>query len=255
MKIVVENLNCQINGNTILDGLSLSIPSGDFISIVGSNGAGKTTLLRCLAGLLPCSGLISFNGECARSISHRARSRIIGYLPQVVGEIPAFTVRQFILMGRYPHSGFFSPLGAADHQIAHAAIEQCDLTDLSEQPIASLSGGERQRVLFAALIAQQPQIFLLDEPTSFLDPSHENALFTLINRLHIETGKTVVIVSHNLNRTILSSKRIIALKQGRIAFDNTPAAFVNGDTLREIYGTDFYTVDHPHYSVPMVLPG
>jgi len=250
-----EQLSCQIADSCILRELSVSIEAGEFISIVGPNGSGKTTLLRCLLGLIPFTGNVYLEQKSILDYSRREIAKNIAYLPQLVGTLPAFSVEQFVQMGRYAHrSHIFNPC-KHDKAVVDAALELTKTAEFRNRPVTSLSGGERQRVFLASAIVQETDAIILDEPSSFLDPQHEVELYQILQQLHSEQRKTICLVSHDINRSAFVSSRVIALKNGAVCFNGSPDAFMNSDVLEHVYGTPFFLVDHPELGSRVAFSG
>jgi len=163
-------------------------------------------------------------------------------------------VRSFVEMGRYPHMGAWAALTEADAIAVDGAMELTEVAGLTNRSMSSLSGGERQRASIAAALAQGGSILLLDEPTSFLDYRHQVQILDLLDRLHDESGLTIVAVTHDLNSTVASSDAVIALKDGRVAATGSPAELLDADTLAAIYDADFRLMAGGHRGLPLVLP-
>ncbi len=240
-----SSVSVSFGATPILREVSLNIEKEDFVSIVGPNGAGKTTLIRCLLGLLQFDGEVRLKDENIRSCSRKKIARSIGYVPQVVGMLPGFTVEQFVGVGRFAHrSGVFA-VRSGERLVIEQAMESTNVEHLRKRELSKLSGGERQRVLLAAALAQEPEMILLDEPASHLDPKHEVELYRLLRTLHQEQGKGVCMVSHNLNSAAAISKRIIALKAGELVFDGASQQFMKSETLEHLYDTSFSVLENP----------
>ncbi len=253
--IRVSDFSFRIAGKEILSDVSFDVAEGEYLSIVGPNGAGKTTLLKCLDRLLVGgSGRIEVRGRPIESYRQKELARLIGYVPQADGRMLPFTVGQFVLMGRYPYLSPFSSIAKEDHRAVSEALELTGTAEFADRMLETLSGGERQKVFIAAAMAQGAKILLLDEPTTFLDYHHQDDIRALLARANRESGVTVISVTHDVNRAALESRRIVALRRGRIAFSGTPEEIMNPDTLKEIYGSSFVLVDHPRVGLPIIAP-
>lgn len=218
-------------GGVVLRGLDFRVHEGDFLGIVGPNGAGKTTILRGILGLLrPRAGEIRM-AESDDGGLH------LGYVPQrdSIDEIYPVTVLDVVLMGRYRRVGRFRLPGPRDREKATAAMEQAGIRDLAHRPFRNLSGGQKQRALIARALATGPQILVLDEPTNGLDLAAENAIMALIDRLHRETGLTVVMVSHLLNTVARWVGRIGILHEGQLQIGK-PEEVLTAANLQRVYG-------------------
>ncbi|MBN1909574.1 MAG: ABC transporter ATP-binding protein [Pirellulales bacterium] len=251
----VRDFSFAFAGRKVLDRVSFAVARGEAVSIVGPNGAGKTTLLKCLGGLLAGgSGHIEIDGRPVASYARRELAKQISYVPQADGQVVAFTVEQFVLMGRYPYLSPFSPVSAEDRETALEALAQTGLTALANRRMDTLSGGERQKAYLAAAVAQDAPIMLLDEPTTFLDYRHQAEIGHLLAHHGNQAELTTISVTHDVNRAALESQRILALVDGRIRFDAPAKEIMRPDVLETIFGTPFLLVDHPDTGVPMVVP-
>ncbi len=236
----IENLGLAFGAAQILDDVSFSVAEGEFLSIIGPNGAGKTSLLTCLNRIhRPTSGTIQLLGKQQRDYSQRRLAREISYVPQSDGRYVPFTVREYVLMARYPYLSPFSSISEDDHEATEAALALTDIAEFGDRQLSTLSGGERQKVHIAAAVAQGARIMLLDEPTTFLDYRHQLEITTLLQQLNQEQGITVIAVTHDVSVAVLASSNVLALKQGRVAFWGTPDKLVADDTLESIYDTPF----------------
>ena len=254
--IRTENLRYTVPfaGRELLRDISLHIMPGEFVSILGPNGAGKTTLLKCLLGLLPYSGSVLLNNEEVIKNSRKKIAMNVAYIPQVTDAMPSYTVKEFVFMGRHVHLESVFDSGIEHYERVDWALAKTACQELSERALCSLSGGERQRVFLAAALAQDTPLILMDEPGAFLDPQHEAMLYRLLSKLQKEQKKTLVMVSHDCNRSVLTSERIIALKDGRLVFDGASQEFLEENRLASIYGRDFCLVSHPESGTAMMLP-
>ena len=244
--IHIEGLHLGLTGKEILNGISLSINRGEFISIIGPNGAGKTSLLKCISRIYThWSGRISINGRELHHIPQRELARQLSYVPQADGRLFPFTVFEFVLMGRYPHLSPFTSVGAKDRQCVEETMETAGIQALRNRKLNSLSGGERQMAFIAAALAQGADILLLDEPAAFLDYRHQVDVMHLISRLHQERNITVVSVSHDINSACMHSSRVLALRNGRNVFLDIPEKIMTREMLQNLYETPFTVADHP----------
>jgi len=253
--ISIEKVSLVLRGKTLLEDVSLKVCRGEYLAIIGPNGAGKTTLLRIIDGMIPeWTGEILFLGKSLRSFSRKQTARKIAFVQQS-NTIPfAFTVRQVIEMGRYPHLKPLSPLGESDAKIITEAMHQMEVAELASRLFETLSGGERQRVFLAAALVQEPEILLLDEPATYLDYKHQAELSTFLRKINREQGTTIIEVTHDVNRAVLDATHIVALRDAKIVFDGPPKTLMHHDRLQAIYGAGFCLVAHPHHELPMVLP-
>lgn len=240
----VKALKLELDGRLLLDNVSFSVEKGDYISIVGPNGAGKSTLLKCLTMLHDSwSGNVCLWGRNIREYSRRELARLIGYVPQKISGTFTFTVHEFLEIGRYAWHSLLND--GRDGSIIENAMKLTGIQNLRDRRMDTLSGGEAQKVLLASAIAQQAELIFLDEPTTYLDPRYQNEVNVLIARLNKEFGITIVSVTHDLNSAAMYAKRIIALKDGSVAFNLLPQDFTDNDILQKIFGISFPIVKHP----------
>jgi iron complex transport system ATP-binding protein len=252
--IHIRGLGVTIDATPILAGVSFEVSTGEFVTIIGPNGAGKTTLIKCLDRIVDHhTGAIQLNGRPLAGYRRRELARVIAYVPQAgTGSIP-FSVREFVMMGRYPHLSPFSLFKATDEKIVDAAMHLTGTEQFAQRQMNTLSGGERQKVFIAAALTQEATILLLDEPTTFLDPRHQADIHQRLRRINREWGVTIVAVTHDINAAARLSDRIIALKKGQVAFCGAPAELMAGDALARIYEARFLFVPHPQGGAPVVI--
>lgn len=207
-------------GRRILGGVTFAVQPGEFVALMGRNGAGKSTLLDLIAGIRrPSDGEILFDDRSARGWSAAELARTIAHLPQAVRADAPFSAEQLVLMGRYPHAGQWEE-SPADRAIAERAMQQCGCLEFRHRRAATLSGGERQRVLLASCLAQQPRLFLLDEPATFLDIDHQFQCFALL-REEVGRGAACLAVTHDINLALTFCTRLLVLAQGALVSDLT----------------------------------
>lgn len=232
------NLSGGYGETEVIMKISGSVRRGRVTALIGPNGSGKSTLIRMLYGLLPHSGALNLAGRPLRGYSPRELARLVGVVPQYTRFAAEFTVCDVIGFGRLPHRRPFSAITAEDERAVFEAAAAVGVEHLLFREIQALSGGERQRVAVATVIAQDPDLLLLDEPSSSLDPSHSVRLFSLLRSLAAE-GKTVVASAHDVNIAAAYSDDYIAIRDGIIAASG-PSADIGTDVLEAIYGTKFY---------------
>ncbi len=252
----VRDFSFQLGKKEILSDVSFVAVRGEYLSIVGPNGAGKTTLLKCIDRLLTGgTGRIEVFGRPLERYRQKELARRISYVPQADGRVIPFTVRQFVLMGRYPYLNPFSSIDGEGLQAVADALQMTGLAEFAERRLDTLSGGERQKVYIAAALAQGADILLLDEPTTFLDYRHQAEIRDLLSRVNQQSRATVVCVTHDLNRAVLDSDRIVALVGGRVLFSGSPAEIMKADVLESLFHTPFVLTPHPQAAVPVIVPG
>lgn len=256
--VVLEarKFSCRIGEKTVLKEVSFQIRRGEYVSIVGPNGAGKTTLLRAFDRMM--TGEIS--GEldiCAIPWQEWRQSdlaKLAALVPQADSRVMPFSVEQFLLMCRYPYMSPFASVRPNDRKVVREAMVGTGTTAFAGRRLDTLSSGERQKVYIAAALAQGAHIWLLDEPTTFLDYRHQADILSLVALANKEFDVTVVAVTHDLNHAVLESDRIIALNEGELVFYGTPDLVMKPDVLQRIYGAQLMMVDHPKAGLPMIVP-
>lgn len=216
--------------------INLTFRKPEIVSIIGPNGSGKSTVLKTLGRLLePVGGVVMLNGKDIQQRGAKEVARIISMLPQSAQAPQDMTVRDLVMCGRLPYQNAFSTLTDADVKAVDDAIEETGLESLQHRPLKDLSGGERQRAWLAMAIAQEPNILMLDEPTTFLDVRYQLELMKLVVKLHKTRGITVIMVLHDLNHAAHFSHRLIAVKKGQIMADGSVEEIFNEDVLSKLY--------------------
>ncbi len=250
----IKDLSCGYEAKEVIKKVSFSIKEGDFLGIIGPNGAGKTTLFRTITGTLkPWEGKILYRDKNISEISPRNFAREVAVIPQIL-EVPfAFSVEEFVSMGRFPHLGRFESLRPKDHKILKEALNFTDIFSFRERKISELSGGERQRVILAQGFAQEPRLLLLDEPTSHLDIAHQVQVLDLIKRLNKEKNLTVIVVLHDLNLASSYCDRLILLKEGEISKEGSPQDVLTYQNIEEVYKTVVIVKENPISFKPYCL--
>ena len=242
----------------IVQGLDLDVPAGRVTAIIGANGCGKSTLLRGLTRqLAPRAGSIEVLGRDAARVSARDYARTVALLPQHPVAPEGMTVAQLVARGRHPHRGLLGGRAAGDDAAIASALERTDLVELAEREAGTLSGGQRQRAWLALVLAQQTPVVLLDEPTSYLDLSHQVEVLDLVRALPDPRGEgraTVVAVLHELNLAARSADHIVAMAAGRVVAQGTPGEVIVPEVLAEVFGLDADVVADPLLGHPVVLP-
>ncbi len=254
--IEVNNYSYCVSGKQILSGVSLAVENGENVSIIGPNGAGKTTLLRCINRIITGgTGVINLNGKPISEYNQKDIARMIGYVPQTGKNIFPFTVREFVLMGRYSFFSPFSAISKTDEEAVKQALIITGTEKWADRSMSTLSGGERQKVLIAGALAQGAKILLLDEPATFLDPYYQDEVYRLLSRLNNESGVTIVSVTHDINSACFFSSRIIALKDGHVVFQGPAGKIMDNEILHRIYSKDFLFAAHPSSGLAVIVPG
>ena len=254
-RLEARDLTCAYNRHTVLHDLSLTVQPGEILALLGPNGAGKTTLLRALARLLrPRAGTVLLDGENIWRLRPRAVARRLALAPQSEGMSSPVTVEQAVALGRAPHRGWLLPYTTRDRQTIEQALAQTGLQELRHRLITELSGGEQRRVILARALAQEPQVLLLDEPTTHLDLRYQTELLALIQRLAQRDGIAVVVTLHDLNHAALCVTRVALLAHGALVAMGHPEAVLTPDCLGQVYGVTVVVTRHPVYGTPLVAP-
>jgi iron complex transport system ATP-binding protein len=251
----VADLQYCLRGRPILRDIAFGVVPREYISIIGPNGAGKTTLLKHLNRIIPAqqAGSIKLKGRSLDEYQQKEIARIVAYVAQTPAHIQHFSVREFILMGRYPYLGPFASPSTDDDKVVDVSMEITDTARYAERDMVSLSGGELQKVYIAAGLAQGGEVVLLDEPATFLDPRHQHEIFTILQQINRE-GRTVITVTHDINTAVLTSSRIIALRDGRIIYDGEAHGVMDNQILAEVYDREFKFTVHPDTGNKIAIP-
>lgn len=235
--ISVRNLSVSYEDNNIIEDMDLSIPKGMITIIIGSNGCGKSTLLKTIARInKPKNGDIFINNKNIKKIKEKDIAKEVAFLPQGPVCPSGLTVRELVAYGRFPHQKLIGGLNSHDKEIIDWAINETGLSDFKYREVENLSGGQRQRAWIAMTLAQETDIIMLDEPTTYLDMSYQLEVLEVLEKLNKEKNITVVIVLHELNNACRFANNIVGLKKGKIICEGKPIDVINKSTLKEIYG-------------------
>lgn len=250
-----KDLILGYDGASIIDGLDVRIPAGQITALVGPNGCGKSTLLRGLARLLkPRSGTVYLDGTAILHLPTKELAKQLGILPQSPVAPEGLTVRELVAQGRYPHQRWFQQWSIEDERMTLRALEITGMAELADRPVDALSGGQRQRAWIAMILAQNTNILLLDEPTTFLDMAHQIEVLHLLHDLNRQEGRTIIMVVHDLNHAARFADHIIAMTAGRILMAGTPRDVVTPAMLQEVFGVEADIIHDPRTGVPLCIP-
>lgn len=253
--LVAQDLTLAYEDRTVVEGLSLDVPHGAVTAIVGANACGKSTLLRGLARLLvPRAGAVLLDGADIQRTPTREVARVLGLLPQTPVAPDGITVADLVGRGRYPHQGWLHRRTTDDDAVVDEAMASTGVLELADRPVDELSGGQRQRVWIAMALAQQTDLLLLDEPTTFLDISHQVEVLDLLTDLNRERGTTVVMVLHDLTLACRYADHLVAMRAGRVVAAGRPADVVDADLVREVFDLEALVVPDPVSGTPSVVP-
>lgn len=251
----ISNISLSFRDKLILSNVSLEVSAGEFFVIIGPNGAGKTSLLKVLSGLQKAQkGTVTIKDKNILNYRRRNLSQIMAIVPQHIEVGFPFTVADTVIMGRSPHLGILGMEGENDFHIAEEAMKFTDVSHLTDRKLFQLSGGELQRVIIARAICQQPEIILLDEPTTALDPSHQLKIMDLMEKFRREHGTTIIMVSHDLNLASMYGDRVLLLKSGRVVKTGDPKSVLNKELLEDSYGCRIQIDESPLGGVARVTP-
>jgi iron complex transport system ATP-binding protein len=254
-RLRAEGLTLGYDGPAIVEDLDVTLLDGKVTAIVGANACGKSTLLRGLARLLkPRAGAVLLDGRALAEQSTLDVAKVLGLLPQTPLAPDGISVADLVSRGRYPHQGWFRRWTEEDHAAAAAALDATGTADLVDRQVRQLSGGQRQRVWVAMALAQQTDLLLLDEPTTHLDINHQVELLRLLRTLNAETGKTIVVVLHDLNLACRFCDHVIAMADGRIVAEGVPGEVITAELVQEVFGLECVIVPDPVAGTPMVVP-
>ena len=253
--LAVENLTLGYHDRVVIDSLDLVVPPGRITAIVGANACGKSTLLRSMSRLLtPRTGHVLLDGKQVHRLPAKQLARTLGLLPQSPTAPEGITVTDLVGRGRNPHQRMFARWSRADDEAVAAALDATQTAELADRSVDELSGGQRQRVWIAMALAQQTDLLLLDEPTTFLDVSHQVEVLDLLTDLNRARGTTIVMVLHDLNLAARYADHLIALAAGRLHAAGEPAQVLTEDCVRAVFGLDSRVIIDPTSDKPLMLP-
>ncbi|MFI6450238.1 ABC transporter ATP-binding protein [Streptosporangium amethystogenes] len=253
-RLTAQDITLGYGERVVSEHVNLDVPDGAFTAIVGANACGKSTLLRSFVRLLkPSAGTVSFDGRDVNGYRPKAIARQVGFLPQGLVAPENIVVRQLVARGRYPHQSMLSTWSAEDERAVQEAMAAAGVSELAERGVEELSGGQRQRVWVAMVLAQETPYLLLDEPTTFLDITHQYQLLKLFARLRDE-GRTIIAVLHDINQACRFADHVVAMKAGRVVAEGAPADIVDAELIEEVFDLPCVVVPDPVTGTPMVVP-
>jgi len=253
--LIAEGVTLGYGDRTIVESLDLALPPGEVTAIVGANACGKSTLLKSMARLLtPSAGQVLLDGKAIHRLPTKQVARVLGLLPQSPLAPDGIAVSDLVSRGRHPHQGALSRWTSTDDAAVARALDATDTAHLADRPVDELSGGQRQRVWIAMALAQETDVLLLDEPTTFLDISHQIDVLDLLTDLNRDRGTTVAMVLHDLNLAARYADHLVAMAEGRIVAAGDPGDVLTEATVRDVFGLDSRVVPDPLTGRPMVIP-
>ena len=254
-RLSAHGLTVGYGGEPVVHDLTVEIPDGQVTTIVGPNGCGKSTLLRTLGRLLPpTSGHVVLDGAPITSRGTRDIATRLALLPQSPIAPEGLLVRDLIGRGRHPHQRWFAQWSRQDEEVVDAAMAMTDTSDLRDRPLDQLSGGQRQRAWIAMTLAQDTDLMLLDEPTTYLDLAHQVEVLDLVCRLNRERSRTVVMVLHDLNLAARYSDLVVVMHDGRIVTQGPPTDVFTAEMLSDVFGLEADILSDPRTGLPIVVP-
>ena len=241
----IEDLSVDVPGRRLLDKITLNLPTGQVIGLIGHNGSGKSTLLKVLARQIPAHGRVSFEGRELKDWSARDYARRLAFLPQHTPPAEGMNTRELVALGRYPWHGAMGRFGPQDDEAVEQALAECGMRPFADQLVDTMSGGERQRAWLAMMVAQQAGTLLLDEPISALDIAHQVEVLGLVQRMCHAQNRSAIIVLHEVNMAARFCDHIVALKGGKLTMQGNPDELMREEALHAIYGLPMQVLTRP----------
>lgn len=248
-----ESITAGYEGETIVNAVTASFKPGSFTAIIGPNGSGKSTFMLCLARQLPFQGTLKLNGKDTRSMPRKTFAQQVAFLPQNPIAPESITVNSLIERGRTPYRKTFFPLTQHDRARVSESLHRVGLEDYKDNLLAELSGGQRQRAWLAFILAQDSPVVILDEPTSYLDLSHQTSILKMCQEFS-KAGKTVISVLHDLNLAAAAADEMVVFSSGQIVRGGDPSNVISNDLLVEVFGLDASIIKSPSTAKPVILP-
>ncbi len=250
-----NNIVAGYDKKIILDKINITIPDNKISVIIGANACGKSTLLKTLARLLqPTHGEILLDGKKLTSMAPKQLARVLGLLPQSPVVPEGITVADLVGRGRFPYQSFFKGLGKKDYEAVEEALELMGITELANRCVDELSGGQRQRVWIAMALAQQTDILLLDEPTTFLDITYQIEILDLLTDLNKKRGTTIVMVLHDINLSARYADYIFAIHKGKLVAEGSPSDIITDSLIKQVFDLDCTVISDPVSGTPFIVP-
>ncbi|MBA3924931.1 ABC transporter ATP-binding protein [Listeria sp. FSL L7-1582] len=250
-----DGLQIAYDKRVIVDALNIEIPKGKITALVGANGSGKSTILKTMSRLMkPSKGNVFLDGKAIHRQSTKEIAKQLAILPQNPTAPDGLTVTELVSYGRSPHQSGFKSMSVKDRDMIQWAIRVTSLNDFADRPIDSLSGGQRQRAWIAMALAQETDILFLDEPTTFLDMTHQLEVLMLLKQLNLQENRTIVMVVHDLNHASRFADHMIAIRSGQVISEGAPVNVMTEQTLEDVFGIKADIMLDPRTGVPLCLP-
>ncbi len=250
-----NNIFAGYDKKIINDDISILIPKNKISVIIGANACGKSTLLKTMARLIqPISGDITLDGKKISQIPSKELARSLGLLPQAPIVPEGITVADLVSRGRFPYQSFLKGLDKSDYDAVEEALEIMGITDLANRSVDELSGGQRQRVWIAMALAQNTEILLLDEPTTYLDITYQVEILDLLTDLNRRKGTTIVMVLHDINLSARYADYIFALRSGKLIAEGSPSEIIDEELIKEVFDLDCSVISDPVSGTPFIIP-
>lgn len=254
-RLEARGLTLGYDGRAVVEDLSLAVPDGRITTVIGPNGCGKSTLLRGLGRLLrPMAGTVTLDGVPLSQLSTRRVAQLLAVLPQAHTAPEGLTVADLVSRGRHPRQRWYQQFSRADEHAVRHAMEATGVAEFADTPVDELSGGQSQRAWISLTLVQDTDILLLDEPTTYLDLSHQVEVLELVHRLNRELGRTVVMVLHDISLAARFSDHLVAMDAGRVVAQGTPGDVVTEELLQRVFGLRARIVPEPATGRPHVIP-
>ncbi|MCW1835308.1 ABC transporter ATP-binding protein [Bacillus xiamenensis] len=253
--ISTEGLSLGYGETMIIDELNVSIPKGEITVFIGSNGCGKSTLLRSLARLMkPMGGSVLLEGHSIAKLPTKEVAKQLAILPQGPEAPEGLTVHQLVKQGRYPYQNWLKQWSKQDEEAVNRALKSTKMEDLADRTVDSLSGGQRQRAWIAMTLAQETDIILLDEPTTYLDMTHQIEILDLLFDLNEKEKRTIVMVLHDLNLACRYAHHLVAIKDKSIYAEGRPETVINCDLVKNVFDMNCQVTTDPLFGTPLCIP-
>jgi iron complex transport system ATP-binding protein len=250
-----KQLTLSYGNAIVIDELDLTIPKGEITVFIGGNGCGKSTLLRALARLLkPAGGAVLLEGKEIAKLPTKEVAKKLAILPQSPTAPEGLTVLQLVKQGRYPYQTWLKQWSEEDEKAVRRALEATRMTELAERPVDSLSGGQRQRAWIAMTLAQDTDIILLDEPTTYLDMTHQIEILDLLFELNEKEKRTIVMVLHDLNLACRYAHHIVAIRDNKIYAQGKPEEIISCQLVKDVFQMDCQVTYDPLFGTPLCIP-